>query len=401
VDGADAGDRDYPDHQRDQAGGQSLDLHDLEVRIGGCWKLAMKKRPGEFMRIATPLVLLATAVVSAASTTSDFPGSPPKEVSVHFRFEENVVTLHEPVVLFFEVHNGLSQPITVTVGALVRQYFDFSLTTPSGQAVHRDPFEGRVDIVTAGDGKIIVAPGSDYKESLILNQWFSFENEGTYVLASKLTSDIETEDGSFAAKGESAQVRVNPRDAARLNKICAELAKQVETAPDAEAAQEPARALSYVDDPIAVPYLRRVLSTNTLTSDKAIEGLAKIGNDAAVEALLSALNDSYGDIPDLTTNALARIQNRITDPHLKETVKSAVQRSSARLRNEFLKTQIAYLGYRDPNLQTTAIQTLMRMDEASLAQAEPALQRLANDPNQPAMVVEAAKAALQKLHPRN
>jgi hypothetical protein len=361
----------------------------------------MKQRPGEFMRIATPLVLLVAVVASGASTTNDLSSSKQKEVSVHFRFQENVVTLHEPVVVFFEVHNGLSQPITVTVGALVRQYFDLSITTPGGQVLHRDPFGGRVDIVTAGTGKVVVAPGSDYKEPLILNEWFSFANVGTYSLTSKLTSDIETPDGSFEADSESAQVRMDPKDVTRLNKVCAELAKQVESASTAEEAQEPARALSYVDDPVAIPYLRRVLLTNTLTYDKAVEGLERIGNNDAIEALLLALDGDNRDAADLATNALARIQDRIADPHLKETVKKAVERSSARTRNEFLKTQIAYLEYRDPSLQTTAIRTIMQMDHPALEQAEPVLQRLAKDPSQPATVVEAAKGALQKLHPHD
>jgi hypothetical protein len=38
------------------------------------------------------------------------------------------------------------------------------------------------------------------------------------------------------------------------------------------------------------------------------------------------------------------------------------------------------------------------MGQSALRQAEPALQRLANDPGQPSNVVADAKAALQKLH---
>ena len=365
------------------------------------------------------LCCLAIAVIAAGSRTIHFPDRPPNQVAVHFRLQEKAVSLHEPVVVLFEVHNGLSQPITVTVGALIRQYFDFSLTTPSGQVLRKDNTPPP-HMVTVGEGKVSVAPGTDYKEPLVMNQWFPFATQGTYTLTSKLLSDIETEDGSFQAEGEIAQLRVNPRDLARLNKICAELAKQVETAPNATAAQEPARTLSYVEDPIAVPYLARVLPTNTridvswlprvpkelstlntLTYEKAIAGLQRIGNDAAVEVLLSALNNNPNDIGDQASRALSQMEDRISNPRLKETVKQAVQHSSERARNEFIKTQIAYLDYRDPDLQATAIQTLMKMDYNALEQAEPALQRLANDPSQPAKVVADAKAALQRLHPRN
>jgi hypothetical protein len=96
--------------------------------------------------------------------------------------------------------------------------------------------------------------------------------------------------------------------------------------------------------------------------------------------------------------SLTQMQERIANPRLRETVKKAVERSSERARSEFIKTQIAYLDYRSPTLQHTAIQNLMKTEDG-LQQAEPILQRLANDPNQPADVRAAAKDALQKLHP--
>jgi hypothetical protein len=338
-------------------------------------------------------------VMATAATTSRAPKAP-EQIDVHFRFQEGVATLHEPVVLLFEVHNGLKQPITVTVGSLTRQFYDLTLTTPRGQVLRKDPFNGQVDIVTVGDGKIIVEPGADYKEPLVMNQWFSFESQGTYSLTSKLTSDIETADASFQAESQTAQLLINARDPTRLNKICADLEQQAEMASSAEAAQFPALALSYANDPIAVSYLDRLLSAHTLAYEKAIKGLERIGTDEAVEVLLSALNENWGDIAELATRTLGRMQDRIANSGLKETVTKAVERSSARARSEFIKTQIAYLDYRSPQLQCAAIQNLMKV-ENGLQQAEPILQRLADDPNQPADVRAGAKDALQKLYLSN
>lgn len=345
---------------------------------------------------STHRLCYSLCVIATVATTSHS-ASVPKQVDVQFKFQESSVTLHEPVVLLFEVHNGLKQPITLTVGSLTRQFFDLTLTTPSGKVLHKDPFNGQVDIVTIGDGKIIVAPGADYKESLVMNQWFPFENQGAYSLTSKLTSNIQTADGDFLAEGQTAELLITSRDPARLAKICAELARQVETSANADAAQEPARTLSYVDDPIAVPYLARVLSTNTLTYSRAIAGLERIGNVDAVETLLSVV-DKDSDVGEQARRSLTRLQDRIAETRLQDAVKKAVERSSERARNEFIKTQIAYLDYRSPQLQTAAIQNLMRVQEG-LQQAEPVLQRLANDPNQPADVRATAKDALQRLHP--
>lgn len=358
----------------------------------------MRAREVAIPAILSLYCLLLAMTAAAGADQRDVP-KVPKQIEVHFRFQEKEVTVHEPVVVLFEVHNALSQPITVTVGALVRQFFDFSLTTPDGKMLRKDPFGGQVDIVTAGSGKITVEPGSEYKEPIVLNQWFPFTSQGTYSLTSKLTSEVETADGSFQAESETAQLRVHQRDAVRLNKICAELEKQEEIASAVATAQFPAQALSYVDDPVAVPYLARMLSAHTLAYAKAIPGLERIGNDEAVEVLLSALNENYADIAELATTSLGRMQDRIANPRLKETVRNAVERSSARARNEFIKAQIAYLDYRSPDLQRTAIQNLMRVQDG-LQQAEPILQRLAKDSNQPADVRAAASDALTKLHPR-
>jgi hypothetical protein len=372
-----------------------LVLRSFEVWFGRQRKLGMNRLLGS-MRTVFVLCFSLTIAVAAESRTVHFRDKP--AVDVRFEFQVNAVSLHEPVVVLFKVHNGLSQPITIEVGASVRQYFDLSLTTPSGQVLHKEPFEGRVDIVTYGTGTVVVEPGGDYEEPLVMNKWFPFAAQGTYILVSRLTSDIETRDGSFQSASQTAQLRVHPRDPARLHKICEELEKQGEGAPTVEAAQYPALALSHVEDPIAVPYLARFLSSHALGSDLAVSGLARIGNDAAIEVLLSALNDSWGNIDDAATRSLTQLQDHIADSRLKETVQKAVQRKSEQARNEAIKAQIAYLDYRDADLQHTAIKTLTQMN--ALEQAAPTLLRLANDPNQPPNVVADAKAALQCIHPQ-
>jgi HEAT repeat protein len=246
---------------------------------------------------------------------------------------------------------------------------------------------------------VTVEPGGEYKETLVMNRWFPFQSEGTYSLASKLTSPIETADGDFQAGRETSKLLINSRDPVKLKTVCTELARQAEIATTVDAAQFPTMALSYVNDPVAVPFLGRLLSTNTLAYRYAVAGLERIGDDDAIEVLLSALNAKWGDIPELATASLARMQDRIANPRLKETVKKAVERTSEQARNKFIKTQIAYLDYQSPQLQTAAIQNLATVKDG-LLQAEPILQRLANDPNQPSEVTTAAKEALQRLHLR-
>jgi HEAT repeat protein len=60
---------------------------------------------------------------------------------------------------------------------------------------------------------------------------------------------------------------------------------------------------------------------------------------------------------------------------------------------------ITSLDDSDEGVRFTAAQALGMMGQSALQQAEPALQRLANDPKQPANVRAAAKEALQRIHP--
>ena len=71
-------------------------------------------------RIAATLAI-GTAIACGASRQ---PASR-KELSTQYRPRQAAISLHEPVVLLFAVHNGLSQEVTVTLGREGRQYFHF------------------------------------------------------------------------------------------------------------------------------------------------------------------------------------------------------------------------------------------------------------------------------------
>jgi hypothetical protein len=58
----------------------------------------------------TILGLCCSLLMMATAATSSCAPKAPDQVAVHFRFQEGVATWHEPVVLLFEVHNGLKQP---------------------------------------------------------------------------------------------------------------------------------------------------------------------------------------------------------------------------------------------------------------------------------------------------
>jgi hypothetical protein len=350
----------------------------------------------------TLLFALAFSLISFAASAGEVQvqnaGPPSKTgVSISYLFPPTQLSLHEPIVINFQIKNETAEVVSLDLGQDRKGEFLFSVTSPDGTILHLPKLrhEGLSQY-----GSVSVQPGGTFALRLLLNEFYDkFNMPGKYKLEARLTTPIVVA-GTLQLRdpGFKGEISITHRDPARLEKVCAELAKQVEVAPSVEAAEFPALELSYVEDPVAVLSLAQVLRSHTLNYNHAISGLERIGNDDAVEVLLSALDNKFGDIAELATAALARMQERIPDPSLKETVKKAVERSSARARHEYIKTQIAYLDYRDPPLQDSAIQNLMKVEDG-LQQAEPVLQRLANDPNQPADVRAAARDALQKLHP--
>jgi hypothetical protein len=278
------------------------------------------------MRNTTVLILfsLLATFASMAQSIGKVAGlkSPIGQVDVGYRFQDASVVLNEPIVLLFSVHNGLAEPVTLTLGGQQTQFFQFSLTTPDGRTLQSSRNPGDyVSVVVFGPIKTTVAPGADYQQPILVNEWFKFDIVGTYVLVGELTTGIETSDGTvLPSAAKTVRLQGRPRNAARLENICATLAREVEDSLSVEKWQFPARMLSSINDPIAVPYLGQVLATNSGTSYLVVPSLERIGNDAAVNVLVSALRNSSGDVAPKARQSLRRIQERTESPILKERI---------------------------------------------------------------------------------
>jgi hypothetical protein len=247
-------------------------------------------------------------------------------VDVQYRFQESRVSLHEPVVLIFSVYNGLAEPIKLRLGADKTQFFKFALRTPDGRTLENSPNPGEnVTIVTFGPEELTVESGSDYQQPILMNKWFRFVTTGSYGLTVRLTIGAESSEGkSLPLPDGTAQLQVGPRDPERLEKVCAELERTVEDTLSVGEWQLPARMLSSVDDPIAVPYLQRLLFLNKGAQNIVIPALQRIGGDDSVAVLLSALDNKFGDTAELARQALSQMKNRISNPSLKQAVERAL-----------------------------------------------------------------------------
>jgi hypothetical protein len=263
--------------------------------------------------------LAVAAILSLAF--SPFTGAAEQQVDVHFHFRNNVITLHEPVILMFTVHNGTAQEASFDLGIDKRQFLHFSLTLPRSTTLVSEPLypEG-----FHASGKVVIPPGGDYEQLLVLNQWFRFDSVGEHFLAAQLDTTIAVGNrNKFRPNTERLQFEVKDRDPAHLTEICVGLTDQVKAAGNANAAREPALLLSYIEDPIAVPYLSQLLVVQKLVQDISVAGLERIGNADAVKVLVSALTSNYGDTSNLAREALKRILQKTSDPALKRIIIAA------------------------------------------------------------------------------
>jgi len=126
-----------------------------------------------------------------------------------------------------------------------------------------------------------------------------------------------------------ATLEIGPRDQEALARGCEALASGVEASGSYERSAENALALSYVNDPVAVPYLARSLMANKLVEPIAIEALERIGTPEAVRALGPALNMSTNHSSILAKSALARIQTRTADPEVRGEVARVMSQATS------------------------------------------------------------------------
>jgi hypothetical protein len=273
------------------------------------------------------MLLVSNMFYAAANVDSPQAGQS-GQVETHYEVTGRAVSLHEPVIILFTIHNGLAHPITVDLGVGNVSRFEFILKSSSGKIVHGRP--QRTEGLTQQEN-VVIGAGEDYKQQLILNRWFDIDAPGSYELKARLNTPIDAGPNKVTPPlGETISFEIESRDVNRLKAVCERLAAEAENARGVEAAQFPTLVLSYINDPVAVPYLSKILSEHTLEYDVAILGLERVGSDAAVETLLSALNDKYGEIDVLARQALSRMQNRISNANLRETVRRALSENVSR-----------------------------------------------------------------------
>lgn len=250
-----------------------------------------------------------------------------KEISISFKLSESGVTLNEPVFVDFSVHNRFLESIRLDIGNNRKGNFEFTITEPGGYIVsgHRPKEEdfGRM-------GKVSLEPNEKYSQRLLVNEWYQFIEPGNYKIEIKLTKPLITMSGALIEPKPSGSLplRILPRDQKRLNQVCQNFLHTAIESPDIEEAVEAALALSYVNDPITVPYLAKGLKERGLIWQYAIPGLARIANGEAIEILISIMKSHDPEMgASLARFLLQDLGERVDNLELKQKIELALQTS--------------------------------------------------------------------------
>jgi len=238
------------------------------------------------------------------------------------------VSLHEPVSGVFSLHNQLKDTIQVDLGPDSNAYFSFSITAPDGDIIEvpqlKFPPDGHVGAV----GMFALKSGGIYRHSILLNEWYEFPTSGDYKVEIHLSAVARTKSGNPVAMGNGSPVvlHIGSRDENYLRKLCSEYAKSVVSSAPIEVRLDAAKELSFVRDPVAVPFLRQVLEQSPIEAGRVVKGLASIANAEAIDALIANLKTNNYYLKLEILQALIAASDRVTDEGIKARIQAVVPR---------------------------------------------------------------------------
>jgi hypothetical protein len=234
--------------------------------------------------------------VSAAPTENAVP--------VSFALQESSVTVHEPVFVELRIENSLAEQVTFELGFQEKANYHFILTEPGGSTVSPP---GLQEGGMGATGHMALKAGSTFERRVLVNEWYQFSKPGRYGIQLQVTAlAIRTASGTLIANEASSPpmlLQVDPADPTRLSEVCQNLLESVRTSRGYAKRAEDAVALSYILDPVAVPYLAKLAKTPQL-EDVGVLGLARIANAEGIEEVLSNLGTDDPELERSIRNAL-------------------------------------------------------------------------------------------------
>jgi len=225
-------------------------------------------------------------------------------IPISFALETPGVTLHEPVFVELKIENSLPEQVTFELGFQEKANYHFTLTEPGGSTVTPPGiWEGGF----GATGHMALKAGGAFERKVLVNEWYEFKKPGDYGIQIKLTHlALTTASGTLLVSEASSPqmlLRVDPVDPSKLSEVCQALLDAARTSRGFAKRAENALALSYILDPVAVPYLAKLAKMPQL-DDVGVAGLARIANVEGIEEVVSGLGAEDPELERSIRNAL-------------------------------------------------------------------------------------------------
>lgn len=244
-------------------------------------------------------------------------------LKLKYELSATQVSLHEPIFLTLSITNDGNTKFSIDLGQDRKQAIQLSITPPKGAVVSASlPIHGGV----ARWGVINIDPGRTYEQTVALDQWYPFDGPGQYKISVRI---MPTPPGPISLQTWVALpiVTILPEDPQRLTKACVELRDRIESTTSFDDEKEAALALTYVNDPIAVPYLQEVaMLRGGMLAPVVVKGLAKIDENAGTAALISLAGQQNNIVRAVARSALAEVLREAKDPSVRDQIKQVLEK---------------------------------------------------------------------------
>lgn len=203
-----------------------------------------------------------------------------------------------PVLVRLTLRNVGDEGMAVDLGPHREAAFRFEALTPGGDT---EPGNWKMRGGPSAPGRVYLEPGDVYGQDLILARWLDLDRPGGYEITAGIKAEVfqgvDTnspfyEDGWKVGVFEderrmTLEVEEEPEQAAEA---CAALAEKALDR-SGEVALPALEALTFVSSPACIPVLKKVALEAHQAPHQAVEGIARIGGSAALDALLEILPD--------------------------------------------------------------------------------------------------------------
>jgi len=242
-------------------------------------------------------------------------------VDIVFWLREMQMVLHQPIVVGMSVKNNLRQPLQLNLGPNRTDAFIFDLQFPDGRKIRLPRLSGEGLV---HPGLIQVLPKQEYAQSLLLNQWTDFPIHGKYILTVLLANEIKTANGKRVNANRTFKIEfmILERNKEVIETISNNLVQRILNSDSRVEISRAARELSYIDDPVAIPYLQKAMIADERVALSIIDTFIEKGGKVSVDVLICILTaEPDSKWRSMAESALKIIEFKSSDVNLKQRIK--------------------------------------------------------------------------------